>query len=81
VCNFSFLKIGIIDSRGHEKTYQQDLEPSAFGQLLACVISKKLLKHVQRKTTKMIQGMEHLPCEVRLRELGAVQPGEEKAPR
>ena len=27
----------------------------------------------------MIRGMEHLSCEERLRELGAVQPGEEKA--
>ena len=29
-----------------------------------------LLKHVQRRVTKMIQGMEHLSCEDRLRELG-----------
>jgi len=31
----------------------------------------------------MIRGLEHLSCEERqrLRELGVVQPGEEKAPR
>ena len=28
-----------------------------------------LLEHVQRKATKMIQGMEHLSCKDRLREL------------
>jgi len=29
-----------------------------------------LLKRVQRRTTKMIEGMEHLSFEDRLRELG-----------
>jgi len=29
-----------------------------------------LLEQIQRGVTKMIQGMEHFPCEDRLRELG-----------
>jgi len=29
-----------------------------------------LLEHIQRRATKMIQGMEHLSCEDRLRNLG-----------
>ena len=29
-----------------------------------------LLECIQRRTTKIIQGMEHLPCENRLRDLG-----------
>jgi len=37
-----------------------------------------LMESVQRRTTKMIQGMEHLSCEDKIR-AGAVQPGEEKA--
>jgi len=39
----------------------------------------ELLERVQRRATKTIQGLEHLFCEDRLR-VGAVQPGEEKAP-
>jgi len=37
-----------------------------------------LLEFLQRRGTKMIQGMEHLPCKNRLRS-GDVQHGEEKA--
>jgi len=37
-----------------------------------------LLERMQRRATKMIQGMERLLCEDGLRD-GAVQPGEEKA--
>ena len=37
-----------------------------------------LMERVQRRATKMIQGMEHLSYEDRLR-ARAVQPGEEKA--
>ncbi|KAK4828981.1 hypothetical protein QYF61_001637 [Mycteria americana] len=38
----------------------------------------ELLEWVQRRATKMIQGLEHLSYEDKLR-VGVVQPGEEKA--
>ena len=37
------------------------------------------MEHIQRRATKMIPGMEHLPSGDRLR-AGAVQHGEGKAP-
>ena len=42
-----------------ESSYRRDVDP---------------LECVQRRTTKMIQGMKHLPYEDRLRELGLFSP-------
>ncbi|KAJ7403671.1 hypothetical protein BTVI_75692 [Pitangus sulphuratus] len=38
------------------------------------------LEQVQRRVMKMVRRLEHLSYKDRLRELGVVQPGEEKAP-
>lgn len=38
-----------------------------------------LLEWVQRRATKILQKLEHLFCEDKLRELGVVQPRDEKA--
>ena len=41
----------------------------------------ELLEQDQRKATEVTRGLAHLPYEDRLRGLGALQPGEEMAPR
>lgn len=38
----------------------------------------ELMEQVQRRATKLLKGLEHLPNEDKLRKLGAFQPGEDK---
>ena len=40
---------------------------------------RELFQRVQRRTTKMIRGLEYLPYEDRFEGAGLVQPGEKKA--
>lgn len=47
---------------------------------LGCCPEAAMLLVFREGATEMIRGMEHLPCEERLMELGLFQPGKERVP-